>query len=377
MSRFVVSAGPVTALLSAALFGLSTPLAKLMIGNVDPWLLAAILYLGSGIGLSVFYAMSQWRFRSLSAGGAQTDTAAAAVVPMREAPLRLTDLPWLLAVIASGGIAAPVLLMLGLNITPASSAALLLNLESVFTMLLAWLVFHEGVDRRLMMGAAALVAGAVLLAMPAEGGAAIFRTSLTGFCLIAGACLCWAVDNNFTRKLSAADPVQIAAAKGLVAGSVNLVLALAQHARLPDLTTVVTIGVIGLFCYGISLVLFVQALRQLGAARTGAYFAIAPFIGASCAFLLLGEPLTVLFMAAAVLMAIGLYLHLTEAHEHEHHHAVLRHDHRHRHDSHHQHPHQAGDPAVDAKGMHRHPHRHEALTHRHRHFPDIHHQHTH
>ncbi|HVJ44118.1 MAG TPA: DMT family transporter [Dongiaceae bacterium] len=371
MSRFIVRAGPITALLSAALFGLSTPLAKLMIGEVDPWLLAAMLYLGSGIGLAAFYAISHGGFGALAHGGtAVTPTA-------RETPLRTADLPWLLAVIASGGIAAPVLLMFGLSITPASSAALLLNLESVFTMLLAWLVFHEGVDRRLALGAAALIAGAVLLAFPADGTTAVFQASLPGSLLIAGACLCWAIDNNFTRKLSAADPVQIAAVKGLAAGSVNLVLALMRHARLPDLPTLVAIGFIGLFCYGISLVLFVQSLRQLGAARTGAYFATAPFIGASCAFLLLGEPLTLLFAMAAALMALGLYLHLTEAHEHEHHHVPLDHDHRHRHDLHHQHQHQADDPAIDTQGMHRHAHRHDSLTHRHRHFPDIHHQHTH
>lgn len=363
MAAFDFRTGAPVALLSALLFGLSTPLAKLMIGMVDPWLLAAMLYLASGCGLSLLQILSRLR--------------ATGATIAREAPLRAGDLPWLLAVIASGGIAAPVLLMFGLSITPASSTALLLNLEGVFTMLLAWIVFHEGVDRRLAIGALSLIAGACLLALPATGGLALGQAPLAGFGLIAGACLCWAIDNNFTRKLAAADPMQIAAAKGLVAGGVNLAIAFGRGAQLPDLAAIGGISLIGLFCYGISLVLFVHALRHLGAARTGAYYATAPFIGATWAILFLGEAPTPLFFAAAALMALGLYLHLSEAHEHDHHHDALSHDHRHRHDEHHQHAHAPDDPGLDRRDMHSHPHRHQPLTHKHRHFPDIHHQHQH
>ena len=363
MSGIDMKGGAAIALLSAMLFGLSTPLSKLMIGSVDPWLLAAMLYLASGCGLTLLRLATRWRNRR-STGAS-------------EAPLQSADLPWLLAVIASGGVAAPVLLMFGLAVTPASNAALLLNLEGVFTLLLAWIVFRENVDRRLMIGAAALVAGACLLALPTGGNLALGETSLAGFGLIAGACLYWAIDNNLTRKLSAADPMQITAVKGLVAGGVNLAIALGRGAHLPGFTALAGIGVIGLFCYGISLVLFVHALRHLGAARTGAYYATAPFIGAGVAILFLGESPTLFFFVAAGLMALGLYLHLSEAHEHEHQHEALSHDHRHRHDAHHLHEHQPSDPALDARGMHRHAHRHQPLTHKHRHFPDIHHQHQH
>ncbi|HVI91988.1 MAG TPA: DMT family transporter [Dongiaceae bacterium] len=365
MSGINMKGGAAIALLSAMLFGLSTPLSKLMIGTVDPWLLAAMLYLASGCGLTLLRLAMRWR------DGWQRSTAP------REAPLQAADLPWLLAVIASGGVAAPVLLMFGLKVTPASNAALLLNLEGVFTLVLAWVVFRENVDRRLMVGAVALIAGACLLALPAGGNLAFGQASLAGVGLIAGACLCWAIDNNLTRKLSAADPMQITAAKGLVAGGVNLAIALGRGAHLPGPAALAGIGVIGFFCYGISLVLFVHALRHLGAARTGAYYATAPFIGAGIAILLLGESPTLFFLAAALLMALGLYLHLSEAHEHEHRHEALSHDHRHRHDAHHTHDHAPGDPAPDARGMHRHPHRHQSMTHRHRHFPDIHHQHQH
>jgi drug/metabolite transporter (DMT)-like permease len=359
------------ALLSAALFGVSTPFAKALIGQMDPWLLAACLYLGSGLGLSIFLLLSFClaRYRRQQPGGPQFGHG--------EASLQARDLPWLLAVIVSGGIIAPVLLMFGLATAAASSVALLLNLEGLLTMILAWVVFREGVDRRLLFGALAVLAGAAVLAWPAGSGITAASLSGVSTILIAGACLCWAVDNNLTRKLSVADPVQITAIKGVVAGTVNLVIALAGGANLPPAASLVGAGVVGFFCYGISLVLFVLSLRHLGAARTGAYFASAPFIGAAAALYFLAEPLTPLFVLAAALMAIGLYLHLTEHHEHEHHHEALFHDHPHGHDLHHDHQHAENDPHVAKDGTHSHPHWHRPVTHRHPHFPDIHHQHGH
>lgn len=345
--------GAPMALASAALFGASTPLAKLLLGGgVDPWLLAGLLYLGSGLGLG---------FVHLARGvlGA----------PAPEAPLRRGDLPWLGLVVLAGGVIGPLLLMLGLARTPASSAALLLNLEGLATMAIAWLWFRENVDRRLLIGAAAILAGAVLLSW--QGGPAGVGL---GALAIAGACLAWGVDNNLTRKLSSADPVQIAAIKGVVAGAVNLALAFAHGALPPAPGAVAEASVVGFFGYGVSLVLFVLALRHLGTARTGAYFSTAPFLGAALALILFREPVTIPLVGAAVLMGVGVWLHLSERHEHEHAHQALNHEHRHVHDDHHQHAHGPDDPAGEP---HTHGHHHAPMRHKHPHYPDLHHRHGH
>lgn len=341
------------ALASAVLFGASTPFAKLLLGDgVNPWLLAGLLYLGSGIGLAGLQLLRRL-----------------ASVPQSEAPLRLADLPWLGLIVLSGGVAGPVLLMLGLASTTASSASLLLNLESLATMVIAWTVFRENVDWRILIGALSILAGAVVL--PWQGGPSGFGW---GAFLIAGACLAWGIDNNLTRKLSAADPVQITIAKGLVAGGANLALALAAGARLPAPPALAGAAILGFFSYGVSLVLFVFALRYLGSARTGAYFSTAPFIGATLAVMLLSEPVGPQLVAAAVLMGVGLYLHFVERHEHEHQHEAMEHDHRHVHDAHHQHAHSPDDPPREP---HTHRHRHARLAHSHPHFPDLHHRHGH
>jgi drug/metabolite transporter (DMT)-like permease len=341
------------AIVSAALFGASTPLAKLLLGaGVDPWLLAGLLYLGSGIGLAAVELVRRVR------GGAPA-----------EAPLRRADLPWLALVVLSGGVAGPVLLMIGLAATPAAAASLLLNLEGLATMAIAWLVFREYVDRRLLAGAAVILAGAGVLSW--QGGPSGFGW---GTVAIVGACLAWGIDNNLTRKLSAADPVQIALIKGLAAGAVNLALALAAGAQFPAVGAIGGAALLGFFGYGVSLVLFVLALRHLGAARTGAYFSTAPFLGAVLAVAMLGEAVTWQLVAAGALMAVGVALHLAERHEHEHAHEALEHEHRHVHDAHHRHAHVPSDPAGEP---HTHPHRHRPLVHKHPHYPDLHHRHRH
>jgi drug/metabolite transporter (DMT)-like permease len=339
--------GILYALASAALFGASAPFAKILLGDVSPWLLAGLLYLGSGLGLAL--ARLIWRGT--------------------EAGLAKADLPWLAAAILAGGLCGPVLLMFGLAATPASAAALLLNLESVLTLGIAWVVFKEYVDLRLGVGAAAIVLGAIVLSWPSEATLSFGW----GPVLIAGACLAWAVDNNLTRKISAADPAQIAMLKGLVAGAVNAAIAFAAGARLPEPTAIAAAGVVGFLGYGISLSLFILALRHLGTARTGAYYSLAPFIGAVIAIPLLDEPVTVTLVAGGALMAIGLWVHLTEQHGHQHVHEPLEHDHVHTHDEHHQHGH-GDEPATEP---HAHQHRHGRLVHKHVHYPDLHHRHTH
>jgi drug/metabolite transporter (DMT)-like permease len=346
-----VRVGILLALLSAALFGASTPFAKLLLGSIDPWMMAGLLYLGAGIGLAAIHLSTR-----------------ALKLPSTEAPLRRSDLPWLCLVIGAGGVAGPLLLMFGLVRTDAASASLLLNLEGLATMGIAWVVFRENVDRRLLLGAFAILAGAALLSWQGS-------TSLSlGALLIAGACLCWGIDNNLTRKLSSANPTQIAMAKGLVAGVVNLLLSLWGGAAVPPPTAVLAAGLIGFLGYGVSLVLFVLALRYLGAARTGAYFSLAPFVGALIAVLMLGETLSAQLLIAGALMALGLWLHLSELHDHTHVHDEIEHEHRHWHDEHHQHAHPAGIPPGEP---HTHRHRHAPIAHRHPHYPDLHHRHRH
>jgi drug/metabolite transporter (DMT)-like permease len=258
--------------------------------------------------------------------------------------------------------------MFGLQATPATTAALLLNLEGVLTAGLAWFVFRENFDRRIATGMAAITAGGLLLSWSGkpEWG------ELLGPLLIAGACLSWGIDNNLTRKVSASDPIQSAAIKGLVGGAVNCGLAFMLGAQWPAGGVALGAGLVGLFGYGISLVLFIVALRHLGTARTGAYFSTAPFIGAILSLVVLREPVTGWLVAAGLLMGIGVWLHLTERHEHLHVHEPLEHEHPHVHDEHHQHLHTGVSAA-----SHTHRHVHGRMEHAHAHYPDIHHQHRH
>jgi drug/metabolite transporter (DMT)-like permease len=342
------------ALLSAVLFGASTPVAKLLLGDISPWMLAGLLYLGSGVGLG------------LVRGGASL-----LGFSSREAPLRKADLPWLAAVVVIGGIIAPVLLMAGLRQTDASVAALLLNLEGLATMAIAWLVFHENVDRRIFAGASAILLGGAILSFGVAGGSG---ETGWGAALIAAACAAWGIDNNLTRKLSSADPIQTAMTKGLVAGVVNVTLARSMGAACPSFAENAIVGAVGFLGYGVSIALFVLALRSLGTARTSAYFSTAPFIGAALAVVIFNEPVTFRLLAAAMLMGVGIYLHLVENHSHEHVHEPMTHEHLHWHDDHHQHQHGPDDPQGEP---HSHVHRHERLPHSHPHHPDLHHRHTH
>ncbi len=342
--------GVVAALAAAILFGVSTPLAKLLLGYMSPWPLAALLYLGSGIGLWIVR-----RFRRMPAAHFESG-----------------DWQWLVAAIVAGGMIGPVLLMLGLSAMPGSGASLLLNAEGIFTTLMAWFVFKENFDRRIALGMIAIVAGTMVLSFPQEMHFSEAWPSLA----VLGACLAWAIDNNLTRKVSLSDASFIAMTKGLVAGMTNLVLALltTTHALLPGIGIVVSAMLLGFASYGMSLTLFVISLRQLGTARTGAYFSVAPFFGALLSIVLLGESITTPLLMAGALMALGTWLHLTERHEHRHTHEEMEHDHAHIHDEHHQHVH---DYPVAPGTKHRHLHRHEPLTHDHLHFPDAHHRHRH
>ncbi|CAI8831798.1 EamA family transporter [Pseudomonas sp. IT-P294] len=341
----------VYALGAAALFGASTPLAKALGLNLSPILLAGLLYLGSGLGLTLLRLIrdSGWQPSGLKA----------------------SEWPWLIGAIAFGGVLGPVALMFGLTLTSGATASLMLNLESVLTAVLAWVVFKENADRRIVAGMLAIVAGGLLLAWP-QGSAQ--SQSWIGPLAVALACVCWAIDNNLTRKVSASDSVFIAGIKGLTAGLVNCALALALGAKLPHIAVLGPTLIVGFLGYGISLVLFILALRGLGTARTGAYFSTAPFLGAAIAIVLFGEPVTLTFWGASLLMGLGVWIHLKERHAHEHQHLALLHSHRHVHDEHHQHEHAFQWDGVEP---HSHEHQHTPIRHSHPHFPDIHHRHKH
>ncbi len=313
-----LSSGAGLALLSALLFGASTPLAKLLLQGIEPWMLAGLLYLGSGLALLTVTALA----RALGMG------------TRSEAAVRGRAWLWLLLATLFGG------------------------------------VFRENFDRRIALGMAAIVAGGIMLTL---GGRVILGAAL-GPLMIAGACLAWAVDNNLTRKVSQADPVQIALLKGCVAGAVNVGIALWLGSAVPPPGALGAAVVVGFSGYGVSLVLFVIALRHIGTARTGAYFSLAPFFGGLIAVVVLREPVTVQIVAAGILMALGVWLHLTERHEHEHGHEDMAHEHRHIHDEHHQHTHDGTEPPGEP---HSHWHVHGGLRHSHPHFPDIHHRHEH
>lgn len=344
--------GIIYAFAAAALFGLSTPLAKLLLAATDPWLLAGLLYFGSGLGLAaVRFALTGRRAKS-------------------EAALTRRDIPWLAGAIFSGGLIAPVLLMIGLSSTPASTSSLLLTVEGAATAVIAWFVFRENFDRRLALGMGCIVIGAAILSYRGDLGLA----GIVGPAAIIAACIAWGIDNNLTRRVSLADPVEIAMLKGLIAGAVNLAIAFAMGAPAPSLDVAGAAALVGFLGYGVSLVLFVLALRHLGTARTGAYFSTAPFLGAIAALPLTGEPLSLQLSVAGIFMAIGVWLHLTERHEHAHEHERMEHTHRHTHDAHHQHPHGPDDPPGEP---HSHRHVHVRLRHAHPHAPDSHHRHPH
>lgn len=346
--------GYIYAISAAILFGASTPAAKYLLVSIDPWLLAGLLYLGSGFGLLIVFII-QFFFKSVS---------------LKEAKLESTDWKWLGGATLSGGIIGPIFLMMGLVNTDAASASLLLNLEMVFTVICAWLIFKEHVSQRITIGMLFIVLGSSLLSW--KGHFEIEK--FIGALLISGACFAWAFDNNLTRKISAANPIQIAMIKCLVAGLTNTILAVSFGSRLLSSAPILSASLVGFVGYGISLLFFIMALRHIGTSRTSAYFSISPFIGSILAITFLHEPVTVNLLLAGIFMGFGIWLHLTEKHEHEHTHEALEHSHKHVHDEHHQHEHLSTDPKGEP---HTHWHKHKPLRHSHPHYPDIHHRHNH
>jgi drug/metabolite transporter (DMT)-like permease len=339
--------GPLLGLAAAALFGGSTPVAKLLVPDAGVLVLAGLLYAGAGLGLT---AAQPFRRRGA------------------EAPLQRSDLLRLAGVVLAGGVVGPVLLVAGLTRLSASAASLLLNLEAPFTIGLAVLALRERLARREAAGAAIIVAAAGVLTW-APGAV---RLDAAGVLCVAGACAAWAVDNTLSQGLALRDPVAVARVKALAAGAFNVALGAALGERFPPagpLAAALATGVLG---YGASLVLHLLAVRAVGAARQAALFATAPFLGAVLAVPLLGERPGPVQLGAAALMALGITAVVRARHGHAHRHPAEEHTHAHVHDAHHAHAH--ADPTPEP---HAHPHRHEPLVHDHPHLPDVHHRHDH
>nr|MBK7070020.1 EamA family transporter [Deltaproteobacteria bacterium] len=345
----MASRGAAMGLLAAALFGVSAPISKRLLGDVSPQVLAGLLYLGAGLALTLYRALRP---------------------ATTEAPLVKADLPKLAAVVAAGGVAGPVLMLFGLQRTSAVTSSLLLNLEAPFTIALAVLVFREHLGRYAAGAMALILAGAAILRL--QPGA--HRADTPGVLLLAGACAAWALDNNLTQRLSLRDPFALVRVKTLAAGSFNLALGLLIAGRMPSLRVTMAALALGSVSYGASVVLDAYALRLVGAAREAAYFATAPFLGALAAILLTSERPGWSDGLAMAVMAAGVALLLRERHGHGHAHEALDHAHAHVHDEHHQHAHGPDDPAGEP---HAHTHHHAPLAHDHAHTPDAHHRHRH
>lgn len=346
---------PVQAILAAVLFGASTPLSKLLLGEIDSIVLAALLYLGSGVGIGVLLISRKYIIRAEST----------------EAGIRHTDLPWLAGAILSGGVAAPIILLVGLKNASAASASLLLNFEGVATTLIAAFVFKEAVGRRTMTAIAFITLASVLLTWKP---AADWGLSLGALGVLI-ACILWGIDNNFTRNLSAKNPLVIVSLKGLGAGTFSFMLALVLGKPIPGTVQILLALLLGFICYGLSIALYILALRNLGAARTGTLFGIAPFVGMFLSIAIFRESPQGLFYLSLPFMLAGTWLMLAEDHQHIHTHEQLEHDHCHVHsDGHHLH-----EPTQHASftGEHSHPHIHAAIEHSHPHTPDLHHRHLH
>ncbi len=344
------------ALTAALLFGASAPLAKILLGTLDPVLLAGFLYLGSGLGGLLLHFLNR---------GAHSKSS--------EAHLIKSDIPWMAGAVIAGGIIAPIILMSSLKTTPAATASLLLNFESIATTLIATLAFKEAIGKRVIISVTMVTLASILLSWNANGTWG-FSIGALG---ILSACLLWGLDNNLTRKISNKNPLTIVIIKGLVAGISSISLGILLNRPVPDFRSILLAMLLGAFSYGLSIFLFIHAMRNIGAARASVLFGSAPFVGAALSLILIIEVPSPLFWYSIPIMLIGAWLMLSEDHRHIHTHENFSHEHRHYHpnDDHHQHEHQL--PTDQRSTAHSHLHVHTLLIHEHAHAPDMHHSHRH
>jgi drug/metabolite transporter (DMT)-like permease len=340
-------------IIAAALFGASAPFSKLMLSNISPLQLAGVLYLGSGFSLLVIKLIKNASYT--------TDNSA---------KLEKKDFPWLAGAVVSGGILAPICLLFGLSITPAATASILLNFEAVATALIATLFFHEHLGKKVIYALILLTLASLILTFEPSGKIGISW----GAILIIAACAFWGIDNNLTRNISSKDPLTIVIVKGTVAGIFSILLSVLMKNPVPSVTTVTGGLILGGLSYGISLILFILTLKEIGASRASALFASAPFIGAIISFMLFWNFPSLNFIIAVPIMLFGTFLLFSETHLHSHTHEAIEHEHSHNHvDEHHMHQH--GNLSKDI--VHSHKHFHELIVHTHNHMPDIHHRHIH
>lgn len=339
------------AILAAALFGMSTPFSKLLLTKIPPLLLSALLYLGAGIGMSIIDSL-----RRISK------------VKYVEARLTKKELPFV-ALMVILDVAAPISLMVGLTMTNSANASLLNNFEIVATSIIALSIFKEAIGNRLWLSIVLITISSIILTVRDFSS---FSFSI-GSIFVLLACIFWGFENNCTRKLSLKDPLQVVIIKGLGSGICALVIAILANKLVWNTAYILLSLLLGFFAYGMSIFYYVTAQRHLGAARTSAYYAVAPFIGVGISFIAFNETITLSFVIAFCIMLIGTYFAVVEKHGHEHVHTLIEHEHRHNHsDGHHNHTHK-----VHIMGEHSHPHTHEEIVHTHEHTPDIHHAHEH
>ncbi len=345
------------ALLSAFFFAVSIPFAKVLLNQITPFQLSALMYLGAGIGLSLYLFVVNFRAKNKNIS--------------KEAPLEKKDIPFVIGFIVSGGIIAPVLLFKGLTAAPASMSAIALNFELIFTALIACIFFKEHASFKLLLSVIFVILGGCALLFDFEKFIFSFNW---GIILVIGASFMWALDNNFTAKVSIKNPISIAAIKGIAGGLVNLIFAFYITGFNLNLKLILTGLSLGFVSYGISIVLLIHSMRHLGASRAGILFGVNPFMAAFLSIMILKEALTYQFVFSAIIMAVGIIIILSEKHRHKHHHEYLEHFHRHEHDEHHNHEH-GGDTVLP--GPHSHEHIHKQSEHSHEHLPDAHHKHKH
>ena len=343
-----IAAGVLLAIASAVAFGVTTPVIAWAGRDLGPLGTAALLYIGAAL------AAGAMRLRAPAAG----------------ASLRRADIPRIIGIAIAGAAVAPTFLAWGLARAGATAGSLVLNLEAVLTVLLAWAIYREALGRRVVLAVVLMAAGGAVLALDVGARSS---AGLLGALAVAAATLGWAIDNTLTRPLADRDPLQVIAAKGALGATLTTTIALVRGEPMPAAWAAAVLLACGATGYGMSLRLYLLAQRRIGAARTGSVFALAPFVGAAIAFALGDRTASAWTAGAAVCFAIGVYLHVSENHRHAHVHHPMDHEHAHRHDDgHHTHPH-----APPVTGEHSHPHRHEPVAHSHAHAPDLHHDHSH
>jgi drug/metabolite transporter (DMT)-like permease len=336
--------------MAAVCYGISSPVSKIMLESIPPIFMASLLYLGAGLGVGFVVLVNNAK------GKLQT-----------EARLSKNDLPYIIGMIALD-IAAPVLFMSGLLLSSPASVSLLNNFEIVATAVIALIVFKEMVGKRMWLSIILITIATILLSFE---DIKTFSFSF-GSLLVLGACVSWGFENNCTRMLSLKNPLEIVVLKGFGSGTGSLIIAVVIKAYSINIACILFALLLGFFAYGLSVYFYILAQRSLGASRTSAYYAFAPFIGVVLSFVFFREALTVSFAAALIVMAAGTYFAVSERHIHAHIHEVTEHEHRHNHkDGHHNHQHE------NMEQEHSHLHTHERLEHKHLHMPDLHHNHTH